>query len=103
GVMQGGGFDVIIGNPPYVELGKVSYHPKGLQTESAGNLYALCVERSLQVLKDTGWLGMVLQQPVVSTVRMKVVRDLVYNRARVMLSSTYDDRPSKLFDGIHHS
>jgi hypothetical protein len=103
GVMHAGGFDVIIGNPPYVELTKVSYNPRGFHTESAGNLYALCVERSLQVLKETGWLGMVLQQPVVSTVRMRVVRDLVSSRARVVLSSTYDDRPSKLFDGIHHS
>ena len=46
GIMHKGGFDVIIGNPPYVEYSKVKkegYTVKGYETESCGNLYALCM------------------------------------------------------------
>ena len=40
--MQDGGFDVIVGNPPYVEYTKVKneYTVRGYSTESCGNLYA---------------------------------------------------------------
>ena len=45
GIMKNGGFDVIIGNPPYVEYSKVKkgYQILGFLTESAGNLYAMCL------------------------------------------------------------
>ena len=105
GIMQGGGFDVIIGNPPYVEYTKIrnDYQLHGYETEKAGNLYAFVTEKSVVLLKLTGRLGFVLQQPVVSTNRMETVRDLLLRNSASIWSSTYDDRPSKLFDGIHHA
>jgi len=55
-----GGFDVIVGNPPYVEYSKVKgdrkvngedkYKIYGYKTESAGNLYAFATERSFSLL-----------------------------------------------------
>lgn len=41
GIMQAGGFDVIIGNPPYVEYSKIrsDYKVRGYVTESCGNIY----------------------------------------------------------------
>ena len=47
GIMHGGGFDVIIGNPPYVEYSKVKkeYQIKAYKTENCGNLYAYVIER----------------------------------------------------------
>ncbi|MBX7123290.1 MAG: hypothetical protein K1X42_14265 [Opitutaceae bacterium] len=104
-ILAEGGFDVVVGNPPYVELTKVvsEYRVKGFGTESCGNLYALCTERCIQVMKHGGYLGIVVQQPVTSTARMKPVRRLLTAGCRSVFSSTYDDRPSKLFDGIHHS
>ena len=104
-ILTDGGFDVVVGNPPYVELTKVlsEYRVKGFTTESCGNLYALCLERCMQVMKQGGFLGLVVQQPVTSTGRMKPVRKLLVDNCRCVLSSTYDDRPSKLFDGIHHA
>ncbi|HUQ93319.1 MAG TPA: DNA methyltransferase [Bryobacteraceae bacterium] len=104
-ILTDGGFDVVVGNPPYVELTKVlaEYRVKGFTTESSGNLYALCLERCMQVMKQGGFLGLVVQQPVTSTGRMKPVRKLLTDNCGCVLSSTYDDRPSKLFDGIHHA
>ncbi|MGH8534548.1 MAG: Eco57I restriction-modification methylase domain-containing protein, partial [Gammaproteobacteria bacterium] len=45
GIISGGGFDVIIGNPPYVELNAVrDYALRGFECEQSGNLYALIIE-----------------------------------------------------------
>ena len=49
GIMRRGGFDVVIGNPPYVEYSKVKagYQVRGYDTELSGNLFAFAIERSL--------------------------------------------------------
>lgn len=103
--MDKGGFDVIIGNPPYVEISKVAseYRTVNFASQPCGNLYALCIERCLGILAEGGTLGLVVQQPVTSTQRMKLIRAMLVQNCRLVLSSTYDDRPSKLFDGIHHA
>ena len=56
GIMQSGGFDVIIGNPPYVEYGKVrsNYTVDGHVTMKCGNLYAMVLERSFACLRGGG-------------------------------------------------
>ena len=104
GIMKSDRFDVIIGNPPYVELSAIQdYKVVGFKTEQSGNLYALCLERSINMLSNRGLIGMVVQQPFVSTKRMVVAREVILQNATSVYSSTYDDRPSKLFDGIYHS
>src|SRR5713226_2859816 len=50
GIMKSGGFDVNIGNPPYVEYGanlKAQYRLLGYNTLDCGNLHAYVAERSL--------------------------------------------------------
>ncbi|NJN90392.1 MAG: hypothetical protein HC878_08460 [Leptolyngbyaceae cyanobacterium SL_5_14] len=54
-------------------------------------------------MKDAALLGFVIQQPFSSTQRMKLIRGLLLEKSSMVLCSTYDDRPSKLFDGIHHA
>jgi hypothetical protein len=63
GIMRSGGFDVIIGNPPYAEYAQVrkTYRLRGYTTEPAGNLYAMCSERSLQLLAAMGQFGFIVQ------------------------------------------
>ena len=103
-VHEKGGFDVIIGNPPYVEYSKVKsqYTIKGYQTESCGNLYAFVVERSFQILKSQGLCGMIVQLPIVCTDRMKPLQEQFLDKSKLTWFSNYDDRPSKLFDGLQH-
>lgn len=105
GIMRRGGFDVIIGNPPYVEVSAVrsQYAAKGFATESCGNLYALCLERTVALSNNGCWFGMIVQQPVVSTQRMAALRSILAQQCAFVAASTFDDRPSKLFDGIHHA
>lgn len=56
GIMNSGGFDVIVGNPPYlVYPAKVSYllRPESYSTLDCKNLYGIVFERSARLLKDS--------------------------------------------------
>ena len=50
GIMRRGGFDVMIGNPPYVEYGKVktTIASTAMRRWIAGNLYAVCHGTSVE-------------------------------------------------------
>ena len=104
GIIHRGGFDVVIGNPPYVEYSKVrnSYRANGLSTEECGNLYALCTERSFNLLGSSRRFGFIVQAPIVSTQRMARLRELIYSGSDFSVYATFDDRPAKLFQGMDH-
>ena len=101
-IMKRGGFDVIIGNPPYVEYRVIrdSYSVRGLTTESCGNLYALIWERSIQ-LASRGHIGFIVPVSAVCTDRYTTLREMLSCTGDLVISN-YNDRPSKLFDGIEH-
>lgn len=103
-LMKIGGFNVIIGNPPYVEYSKVKndYLVKRYKTESAGNLYAYVLERCFSILSLSGRLGMIVQLPIVCTDRMKPLQIECMNNNELIWFSNFDDRPGKLFDGLQH-
>ena len=103
-IMNKGGFDVIVGNPPYVEYSKVrkEYRLREFVTERCGNLYALCTERSFDLLGSTRWFGFIVQAPIVSTQRMSHLREFVHTRSDFKSYATFNDEPSKLFDGMPH-
>ena len=102
-----GGFDVIIGNPPYVEYNKkvqgvaVSdvYKLNGYKTIACGNLYAYCIERSKVILKASGIFGMIVPLSLSCGNRMDVLRSFVINSFRSNYFSNFEIFPSKLFDG----
>ena len=104
GILNGGGFDVIIGNPPWKEYSAVkkSYTVRGYVTESSGNLYALCTERSVTMLSPRGFLSFIVQLPIVSSSRMDCIRAFLLRSASFVATITCDDRPGKLFEGLQH-
>ncbi len=97
-----GGFDVIIGNPPYVEITKIikKYKLIGYNTINCGNLYACVFEQSKNISREDSFIGMIVQLPIACTDRMKKAQELLQNRNSWML--TFDDRPGKLFDDLEH-
>jgi hypothetical protein len=105
GIMASGGFDVIIGNPPYVELSAITdqYRPLSFVTEACGNLYALSTERSFALQHSSSRFGFIVQQPITSTARMASCRGVIIRNSDLVWCSTFDDRPSKLFNGMHHA
>ena len=95
GILKAGGFDVIIGNPPYV----VSKGVDKYETKSCGNLYAYVFERSFRLLKKNGWKSMIIPVAAYSTNRMGPLQNLFHRYKRVGWVQTYAIRPAKLFVG----
>ena len=101
-ILEEGGFDIIIGNPPYKEYSKVkkTYTVKGYKTEECGNLYPMSIERSFDLSK--GSVGMIVQLPLVCTDRMISAQSLFKTQNRKSWFANFDDRPGKLFDDLQH-
>ncbi len=101
GTISSGGFDAIIGNPPYVELKKVSeYTLLGFATRSCGDLYACMVEKALQLTKANSYQGMIVPISIVSTEGFKTLRRCVEVNSQLVFYSNFAERPSKLFNGV---
>lgn len=101
-IMHNGGFDVIIGNPPYVEISKTEkyYSLKGYETKPCGNLYACVFERSKAITYSNSIIGMIVQLPIACTDRMVKAQNILTEHECWIL--TFDDRPGKLFDDLQH-
>lgn len=95
-----GGFDVIIGNPPYVvwrqqQLREIS-QPQ--QVIEAGNLYSAILFRCKSIYNENSFLGMIVPISYISTVQQRGVRKYL-EKERSSYYSSYDIRPDHLFDG----
>lgn len=102
-VMREGGFDVIIGNPPYVVYTaiKVPYDlsKAGLSTFSARNLYAYVFERSISLAKARAPISLIVQLTAISSERMRPLQDLLVTRGLLQVLP-YPRRPESIFDGV---
>ncbi len=106
-ILGSSGFDVIIGNPPYVEykdvLKKSSYTLPlaDLRTGDCGNLYAFTFERCMSLGRGGTRTGLIIPVASVSTDGYSSLRDVLRDRGSMVISS-FNDRPAKLFDGLEH-
>ena len=107
-----GGFDVVIGNPPYVEYNRKDpqtkkaisdcYRIQDYKTESCGNLYAFVLERCKTITKDNSYIGMIVPLSGHSTERMAPLVNNFYKTygLRLHLNLSADANPQKLFEGV---
>lgn len=97
-----GGFDVIIGNPPYLELRDVRTYslPPSYKTLSCGNLYAPIIERCEFLSLKHGKMGFIVPVSSVSTERYIALQEILHHHTHWY--SNYDDRPSRLFEQLEH-
>ena len=102
GIMAAGGFDVIIGNPPYLELRQVNYIPRSFRTCDSAAIHAMCIERSLSIIQAAGAASMIVPLALVSTQRMTVVQQLIEDGASAWYAN-FAWRPGKLFDTVNRA
>ena len=102
GIMKDGGFDVVIGNPPFLEQRQVDYMPRNFKCSGSGTIHAMFIERGLQLLHDQGCLSMIMPMALISTQRMKVVQEILEEK-RSTWYSNYSWRPGKLFDTVNRA
>lgn len=101
GIIHNGGFDVIIGNPPYVEFKNLrGYSLDGFETIECGNLYAVIVERCDILTHTNSRKGFIVPVSSISTDRYISLQNILLNHQ--LHFSSYDDRPGRLFDGLEH-
>ena len=92
-----GGFDIIIGNPPYIEYTKIPYKIKDYSTLKCGNTYAFVVERCMKIITKKSRFGMIVPISSICTDRMIDYQKLLI--AKNCWNSLFAERPSKLFTG----
>ena len=99
-----GGFDVVIGNPPYVEFPSkdVGYSFDFLKTSECGNLYGCCIERAMCISKCTGKFSFIIPVAITCSKRMSDVISILKEKSEFLYFSNFDDRPGKLFEMIEH-
>ncbi len=103
GVMSHGGFDVIIGNPPWVEYRKVSdqYTVRDYATRDCNNLWAFVTERSAAILHRHGRCGLIVPMALTCTSRMLPVQHLLSQQGTLWVSNyESDSNPGQLFLGV---
>ncbi|GCE24726.1 hypothetical protein KDA_02100 [Dictyobacter alpinus] len=100
-ILSQGGFNVIIGNPPYVEYSEQTfpYALKHFVTRCCANLYTCVVERSHQLLSAHGRHGMILPLAAFATRNMQPFLSAFLRWFPVSWLSFYHFRPSMLFSG----
>lgn len=65
-IFENGGFDVVIGNPPYVHLEKIKETSIALKNanyetyHSQGDIYCVFVEKGMQILKPSGLISYIM-------------------------------------------
>ena len=96
-----GGFDVIIGNPPYIEYNKsFSYKVINYKTLPCGNLYAYILERETNIIGKKSRLGNIVPVSIMSTPGYVTLRKLLHVLGTNFYSS-YNIHPCCLFEGAH--
>jgi hypothetical protein len=102
GIMAKGGFDIIVGNPPYLEAREVVYKPRGFVTLESGAIHAMCIERALHLLNERGTMSMIVPLSLVSTQRMTCVQRILEAQHSTFYAN-FSWRPGKLFDGVNRA
>lgn len=92
-VFRDGGFDAVIGNPPYIRIQamkewaptEVEFYKKRYKAASKGNydIYVVFVEKGLSLLNRLGRLGFILPSKFFTTDYGKNLRSLLSERKAV--------------------
>jgi len=100
-IQDKGGFDVVIGNPPYVEYSKVrdTYTLSGFETEKCYNLYGYVIEKSYKILNVKGLVGMIIPISAFSNSSMESLQKY-FRKFKLTYLSNYHQRPAALFEGV---
>ena len=102
-IMESGGFDVVVGNPPYVVYpGKnvpYSLESYGYETLPTKNLYSFVFERSIRLAKSQSPIGLIVQLTALSSEKMPPLQKMLLERGSLVALS-FPRRPQSVFEGV---
>ncbi len=75
-----GGFDVVIGNPPYVQIKDSNvFYNSNYSTVFSGDLYALFFEKGLSIVRENGMLGFITPSSYMTNLGFISLREFLLN------------------------
>lgn len=103
-VWRNKGFDVIIGNPPYIGLkgknrNQLGYKWIGYETDSCPDLYAICTERASTLLNDNGRFAMIVMHSLCYSNDFESLRSNLNEQFPTQWISSYSRASDSLFSG----
>lgn len=114
-VVTSGGFDVVVGNPPWLsttaDVSSKTRRPKLLKpvydrlfkTKDAREHYAFFFEIALNMMKPGGRIGYIVALSSISLKTKKPLQEFLMNQCSELKISSYNDRPGKIFEGGTHA
>jgi REP element-mobilizing transposase RayT len=84
-----GGFDVVIGNPPYVNFANLSQNERGFFQKTSKvcknktDLYAFFIEKSTNILNNNGSFSFIFPHTWVSTTSFLPLREFIYANYKI--------------------
>ena len=97
-IMDNGGFDCVIGNPPYVQVSKnKEYYDKEYKTSKCGDLYALFYEKGIELLKENGLFSYITPSLFIKGIRYETLRLFLLNNTTII---TIDDKGDGVFQDV---
>jgi hypothetical protein len=99
GIIRDGGFDVVVANPPYVDLKSFNdYKIVGYETRPTNNLYAPFFELTARIIGNHGLYGFIVPISSTSTEGYATLQEVIFKRDCFV--ACFDDRPAHLFDDL---
>lgn len=99
GIIEAGGFDVAVGNPPYVKASEVrkDYAIRGYATDRCSDMYAWIMERAATLTSATGMYGMIVPLSLTFSGSFQPLRDYLLNQFAGNWFSSFARIPAALF------
>jgi type I restriction-modification system DNA methylase subunit/predicted type IV restriction endonuclease len=87
-IMNAGGFDVVIGNPPYGRVSdpsQINYHARSYQcTEGRFDTAELFLEKGAALLKKNGLLGFIIPSPILTNLYSRKLRRYLLDNTSIL-------------------
>ncbi len=73
-----GGFDVVIGNPPYVQVNEYQkYYSSNYQTSACSDLYVYFIEKGISLLREKGIFSFITPSLYIKGLRYETLREFL--------------------------
>ncbi len=96
-VFKQDGFDIIIGNPPYLStekglINEIEYFKKTYKTiEKIYDIFGLFIEKSFELLNDDGYLGFIIPNIILQNDSFSKLRKYILDNSEIICIDNYKD------------